>query len=121
MNKNHLLCVQESKEIGRLVADVLEDCEIVSVGNLAAARRLIAEKNFDLFLVDIALSDGDGLELCRFIREQDRNEDVPVLFLSGGRGVTTTEMELAGAQGYVAKNARFVENLETRVAQLLEK
>ena len=119
MSKNHLLCVHEGDDICRLVAAVLEDFEIISAGNTADARRLIAQQQFDLYLLDVEMSDGNGLDLCRLIREKVDNDGKPVLFLSGTGAVTTSQMEKAGAQGFVEQGSAFVEELENRVAQFL--
>ena len=38
---------------------------------------------FDFYLIDVRLSDGNGFDLCRDIRETDRT---PIIFLTGADG-----------------------------------
>lgn len=61
----------------------------------------LAKQNPDLFLVDINLPDGDGVALCKAIREY---QEIPVIFLTG----RDEEEDMlgafsAGADDYVVK------------------
>lgn len=52
---------------------------ITTVSTKAAALQAIAEKNFDIILLDVMLPDGDGFTLCSAIRQQTT---APILFIS---------------------------------------
>ena len=52
---------------------------ITTVTTKAAALQAIAEKNFDIILLDVMLPDGDGFTLCSAIRQQTT---APILFIS---------------------------------------
>lgn len=58
------LHVEDDKDIRDVVALVLKDTvEISQAGTLARARELLADKHYDLVLLDIQLPDGSGVEL----------------------------------------------------------
>ncbi len=64
----------------------------------------IEEQQFDLLLLDVSLSNGNGFALCREIRE---HYDVPIIFLtaSGDEFSVVTGFEL-GADDYINKPFR---------------
>ena len=63
--------------------------------------RLWAEGDYDLVLLDVALPDGSGLELCRKIRRTSR---VPVMFLTAADEETDIIMGLdIGGDDYITK------------------
>ncbi len=68
------------------------------------ARRAIRELNPDIVIVDLALQEGDGLELVRDVHAH--HPDVPMLVLSMHDEAIYAERLLAeGASGYIMKQA----------------
>lgn len=58
---------------------VIEDYSVLQATDAAQCRRLLAENDVDLVILDIMLPDGDGISLCREIKAK---YDIPILFLS---------------------------------------
>ena len=56
-----------------------EKVPYVTAGDCAEAEKVLREKRVDLVVLDRMLPDGDGLDLCRKIRER---YEIPVLMLS---------------------------------------
>lgn len=59
---------------------------------------------FDLFIIDRVLPDGDGLSICQKIRQDERIQNIPIIFLSA----STLEADkvaglFAGADDYISK------------------
>lgn len=93
--------------------------EVRSVRLLKEAQAVVCEQAFDLILLDLGLPDGDGLELCRLLRE--RGSVVPILMLTA-RGTIEARVEglSVGADDYVPKPFELPE-LIARIDALLRR
>ncbi len=99
----YILIVEDDTTLREGLAAALakDDLSPRTAANLAEARQLLAERQFDLLLLDHNLPDGSGMEVCR---EATAQRDVPVIFLT----VRDSEMDelaafRAGAWDYVKK------------------
>jgi len=72
------------------------------VGSVAAAKRLLDAKNYQLCLTDMRLPDGEGLDLVRYIAERCRDLPVAVITAYGSMENAVTALK-AGAFDYLAK------------------
>ena len=98
-----MLLVEDEASIAEPFARALgrEGFDAEVAGTAAAARAAFARKPPSIVLLDLALPDGDGRELCR---EWRRDADVPIIMLTA-RGTETDRvvgLEL-GADDYVVK------------------
>lgn len=118
MRKKRILLVEDMEEICSLISLILTDYIVDSAQTVACAKELINRGEYDLFLLDTQLPDGNGLELCGFIRTtQDK---APVLILSGYLPPTKAELDNLGAQGFLYKgNPDLMFELENRVSELI--
>jgi two-component system alkaline phosphatase synthesis response regulator PhoP len=95
-----------------------EKVPYLTAGDCAEAEKLLRERNVDLVVLDRMLPDGDGLELCRKIRER---YEIPVLMLSAlGEVEDRVEGLNSGADDYLPKPFQFAELL-ARVRALLRR
>jgi DNA-binding response OmpR family regulator len=102
----------------RLLAAALEDAgyTVRTYGTLQHARIAIQTTEFDLYLLDLSLPDGDGLTLCPAIRHRSNN---PILILTMRGGLPDIENGLElGADDYVIKPFRIREIVARVKAQL---
>ncbi|MCK4664586.1 MAG: hybrid sensor histidine kinase/response regulator [Bacteroidales bacterium] len=64
----------------------------------------VKKKKFDLILLDIMMPEMDGYEVCKIIREDETNNNIPIIFLTAKTDAESVikgfEM---GAQDYVTK------------------
>lgn len=83
-----------------------------------SARERLEKELYDLVILDISLPDGDGFELCRFIKEKS---DVPIVFLTAKDEEKDVVYGLElGADDYVTKPFRMRE-LITRIHTVLRR
>lgn len=115
----HLLVVEDDETIKTGLKQLLTNAgyTVDLADGLAAWRKLrMAGTSFQAYLIDIMLSDGSGLELCRMIRKE---EDTPILFLTAlDDEKTVIEALGAGADDYIPKPFRAGELLARLEANL---
>src|SRR5262245_32764425 len=69
--------------------------------NGVVAMKLFAEKGIDLVITDLNMPDQDGIETIQRIRE--RNEEIPIIAISGSIEVSLEDAMLLGANMRLAK------------------
>lgn len=93
-----------------------EGFAVQTFGTIAHARAAIAREPFDLYLLDIVLPDGDGLDLCEAIRQRSHG---PIIMLTVKGDLTDIVKGLeAGADDYMLKPFRMAEVTARVRAQL---
>lgn len=95
-------------EDDRLLADSLKkylelnDFEVELAYSFSDAVDLLERKRFDVYVLDVNLGDGDGIELLEDLRHF--RDDTPTIFISALRDIgTITRGFSAGAEDYLKK------------------
>jgi CheY-like chemotaxis protein len=104
--RSRVLVVDDDPEIVTFLATLLELEGIESqVATSAAAALSILQHGLpSLVLLDIAMPDRDGLDLCRALKKDPRTRDVPVFVVSARPGKDVVERALAaGAEEFIRK------------------
>jgi two-component system, OmpR family, response regulator len=82
----------------------LEGLEIDAVGDGQEALVRASSRQFDLIILDIMLPGIDGLAVCRAVRRDGMNQDVPILMLTARTDESDKVLGLeSGADDYLAK------------------
>lgn len=101
-----ILLVEDDKHIVANLTAYLEGegFRVCSAGGQAAALEQLEQAHFDLVLLDVSLSDGNGFAVCSAVKAMYR---LPVIFLtaSGDEYSTVTGFEV-GADDYIPKPFR---------------
>lgn len=100
------LIVEDEPGVAKLLGRHLTRAGFVvkDAASIAEAIRRVRETSPDILILDLGLSDGDGAEVCRRVREMPSIGDVPILVLGARAEVTTKVMLFAlGADDYVVK------------------
>ena len=113
-----ILLVEDDKSIISNLTQFLaaEGYEVKSASGQTKALSMMEKERFDLVLLDISLSEGNGFAVCKVVKSNYR---IPVIFLtaSGDEYSTVTGFEL-GADDYIAKPFRPRE-LSSRIRNIL--
>lgn len=98
-----ILLVEDNPHIMKINAEALTlyGYEVLQAATAKACRQAMEWHPVDLVVLDIMLPDGDGVQLCRELKENYR---VPILFLSAlGESRDVVEGLRAGGDDYLAK------------------
>lgn len=80
---------------------------------------MAGERDFDLVVLDVHMPGMNGFEVCRTLRESDRNRRTPIIFLTADGGEASEIRGLdAGGDEYLQKPTSVV-TLERRIAAKL--
>ncbi len=98
------LVIDDEPDIRELLALTLGrmDVDTVLAGDLAAARRQLAEREFDICLTDMRLPDGNGLELVEWIQKHAPGMPVAVITAHGNVETAVQALKL-GAFDFLTK------------------
>lgn len=83
-----------------------EGVEAVTAASCAEARRVAEEIQFDFYIFDVGLPDGDGRDLCKYMRDKGVANPIFLLTASDTEADEIAGLE-AGADDYVTKPFRF--------------
>jgi len=100
------LVVEDEPHIRELVALHLglEGLSVTEAGSGDVALKLAETEPFDLVVLDLMLPKVDGVTICRAIRRQRLNADVPILMLTARREESDKVLGLdSGADDYLTK------------------
>lgn len=118
---NKILLVEDDKAIVENLVEILkrEGYRVENAKGQQEALELLPLFSFDLCLLDISLSEGNGFALCRAIK--DKEPDLPVIFLtaSGDEYSVVAGFDM-GADDYVKKPFRPMELL-SRIKNVLRR
>jgi two-component system, OmpR family, KDP operon response regulator KdpE len=101
-----VLVVEDEPHIRDLIALhlTLEGLKPVAVGDGEEGLRLARAEPFDLVVLDLMLPGLDGVTVCRAIRRDTTNSDVPILMLTARREESDKVLGLeSGADDYLTK------------------
>jgi len=100
----HILYVEDDQVSCQMMTVLLEmsDIDVSCAHSKSSALELSNNKEFDLFLIDSWLKDGDGNDLCRDLRKEF--PATPVVFYTGCATLPQRKQGmLSGAAAYLVK------------------
>jgi two-component system response regulator PilR (NtrC family) len=115
-----ILHVDDDPDIRLLIAASLHDFGYVvaTAGTVAEALELTERIKFDLFILDVRLPDGNGIELCQKVNQLQPGR--PVLYYSAYASDEEQEAALSVCGDAYLKKPVSATVLEKTIAELLE-
>ena len=102
-----VLAVDDEPDMLELLRDMLRsvpDLKVIEAGNAFTAGAKLVEERPDLVLLDFMMPELDGFEFSRFIRQDPRFKDVPIIAVTGLRGeADMAKMKTAGVNSILSK------------------
>jgi DNA-binding response OmpR family regulator len=112
--KRRILCAEANKDVGDLIALMLEKkgYEVETVQTAADCLAAADRRSFDLYILNDTYIDADSLELCQQLRAL--HPSVPVLLFSLESSHHSRPRVLStGAELYLSKTSDFVSLVQT--------
>jgi diguanylate cyclase (GGDEF)-like protein len=106
-NNNFNLLIVDDEEINTELASLYlqeEGYKIFTALNAQDALKIISRKQISLILLDINMPHIDGFKLCAMLKEEQKTQDIPVVFLTAQNDIDfiTKAFEIGGAD-YITK------------------
>src|SRR5690349_8856321 len=119
MPKAQILHVDDDPDIRLLISASLQDFGYVvaTAGTMAEALALAEKIKFDLFILDVRLPDGNGIDLCREVNQLQPGK--PVLYYSAYASDEEQEAALSIAGDAYLKKPVSAAVLQQTIAELL--
>ena len=116
-----ILCAESNKDVGDLIALMLEQkgYSVESVQTAADCLKLAMTERFDLYILNDTYIDGDSLELCRQLRALDPVTPVLLFSLESSGPAARPKPLQMGVKVYQSKTSDFVSLVQT-IDQLLQ-
>jgi len=117
-----VLVVDDDPEIVTFLSTLLEleGIESSVATSAAAALEQLQQGRPDLVLLDIAMPDRDGIDLCKELKSDPRLAEVPVFVVSARPGKDVVDRALAaGAEEFIRKpfeNAELISRIRIRLS-----
>lgn len=116
-----ILAVDDTEIILELIKIHLtkEGYDVSTCDDPEKAMHLVESEQFDLIMLDIMMPGTDGLEVLKFIKQQEKNRHTPVIMLTARDDMNSVRDCLTnGALEYLTKPFNIV-SVKKRVAQIL--
>lgn len=114
-----ILCVEDDKDTCDLIKLILnqEGFDVLTAGTMEKALSSLQSEKISLCILDGKLPDGNGTDLCRKIKEFNKN--LPVIFYSAAARASDIEEAMeSGADEYLTKPRGWDNLVETVNKQL---
>jgi two-component system phosphate regulon response regulator PhoB len=118
MNK-HIQIVEDDGDIRFIVEYILEDANYIveTFENATTFNNRGRIEDVDLIILDVMLPDGNGIELCRNLKNDSKTVKIPVIIMSAHAG-SKSVLEEACADDFINKPFD-LDNFLTRVKRIL--
>lgn len=115
---NKTICVLEDNEdILSIITMVLDDFRVLGYGTVSEFFTAAPFGNPSLFLLDVMLPDGNGLEVCQELKSSPETAHIPVIVMTANSRIQQMS-ERGCADDYIAKPFD-IDDLTKRIIQLI--
>lgn len=119
--KARILHVDDHQDTRLMMAALLQErgYGVLTAGSVGEGLQLAKDIAFDLYILDVRLPDGTGVELCQKLREM--HPGIPILYYSAYGDAPEVESALAICGDAYLKKPVCIADIEDLVASLLAK
>lgn len=117
--KKRIHVLEDDRDIAYIIEFLLKDegYEIQVSSTFKELRKKLQESIPDLFILDVMLPDGNGLDICRDLKSDDFTKHIPVILMSAN--IKNNELAKAvGPDDFIAKPFD-LDYIEARIRRLI--
>jgi len=104
VKRQTILAVDDTVANLDILVNLLQDFDVIEAIGGEEALDIIAQEEVDLILLDIMMPGMDGYTVCRKIKENDQNQDIPIIFITSRSDENAIEKAYdTGGVDYVTK------------------
>lgn len=99
------VCVlEDNDDIRELIGFILEEekFDVVSFSTVSEFNSKAINVDADVFLLDVMLPDGNGLEVCRNLKSQEKTKNIPVMIMTANSKMDEMSNE-CDAEDFISK------------------
>ncbi len=91
--------------LNAIIKDAFPDSTVFSALDGSKGIELAIAEDPDVILLDIVMPDMDGFEVCRLLKQDQRTQDIPVVFITALKGDKENRIKAldAGAEAFLSK------------------
>ncbi|MFL6526511.1 MAG: response regulator [Chthoniobacterales bacterium] len=118
--KGRILHVDDHQDTRLMMAALLADCGygVMTAGSVTEGLELAREIDFDLFILDVRLPDGTGIELCQKLRKS--HPKVPIIYYSAYGENNESERAVATCGDAFLRKPLSIADIEAAVERFLK-
>jgi len=114
-----IFVLEDDQDIREIVAWILEaeNYEVVTFKNIDEFMRRNLHDLPDLFLLDVMLPDGSGIDVCKQLKSEEANQNIPILIMSAHASMEQVSSG-CDAEGFIQKPFElhsFLERIQLQV------
>ncbi len=105
--KKKIIIVDDDENLRKMIKIRLElkNYSVLEADSGESALELINNEKPDLILLDIAMPDMDGYEVCKLLKDNEDTKNIPIVFLTGIEGNIENKLQglMVGGADYIQK------------------
>jgi len=104
-----ILAIDDKKDnlisLNAILKEVFPDAVVLTTQEGSRGIEIALEEDPDVILLDVVMPELDGFEVCRWLKQDERLLDIPVVFLTAIKGDQASRIKAleVGAEGFLAK------------------
>lgn len=119
--KKRIHILEDDKDIGYIIEFLLKDegYELQLSSTFKEMKEKLTDSIPDLFILDVMLPDGNGIEICHDLKNDMFTKHIPVIVMSANFK-NKKNSEMAAPDDFISKPFD-LDDIETRIKKLLDR
>ena len=119
----HIVIVDDQETMGAFYKSMLEQlgCKVTFFSSAKQLFKTLDDIRPDMFLLDMMMPDVDGLEVAKMLRQEQKLDFAPILFITGDEQVETRLAAIAAGADDVINKSSAIKTITSQVITRLDR